>query len=869
VGALLAAATALLSIAAASEPPSPAIASGAPGPKRVYVATRLTGAAPRIDGKLDDPCWAAQGDWAGDYTQFMPSHGGAPSEPSQLKVLYDSKYLYVAIRAFDHHPEQMTRFAAPRDQFTGDIVGITFDSYFDHRTAFEFDLTSAGQKLDVTLTNDGWDTTWNAVWDGKVSYDDRGWSAEMRIPLSQLRYNDRHPQIWGMHSWRWLARNSEESQWKLLANDGTGLVYSFGELHGLELPKPRRHLELVPYASARATHRDEVPAGARHTDPEVAAGLDAKLQLSTAFTLDATVNPDFGQVEADPSQMNLTAFETFLEERRPFFIEGKDILQFSLDDDDPLFYSRRIGHAPSLPPPAGSFDIPESTSILAAWKITGKTASGLSLGVLHAATDEEHARYRDATGTRTVALEPAAQYFLARVEQELDRGQTTFGGVAAATVRSPKSDALRDLLPRQSFAGGVDFERYWDDRTYSFTAKAVGTHVAGTPAAIAALQTSSARYFQRPDADYVAFDPDRRRLDGWAAYLMAGKRSKGHWRYHEKLTAYSPGVEFNDLGYLREADRVKQHTELAYVEKEPASFYRDFEVGLENNNYWDFGGDHLRSELVARAFSNLKNKTYVETELTYTSEALDPVALRGGPALRVPASIELSGNATTDAERTWVAAVYADATVSEHHAYRAWYLSPRLKFRPTTALTFSVSAERTHETNDRQYVPARTATGNPAYIVSALRSDSLTYTLRAQWFLRPELSIQYYGSPFGSSGTYARFARVLDPRNADFAARAQFLPAPTSALGRLFFDDNADGRPEYDLDRPDFAFGQFRSNLVLRWEFRPGSNLYLVWSEERSETRPDPAGISRVIGRLRNTPATDVLLVKFSYWFSL
>ncbi len=852
------------SIPVPAAPPSAPIGSG---PRRIYTAVRLAAAPPRIDGRLDDSCWDKDGTWAGDYTQFSPKHGSTPTEPSKLKVLYDDKYLYVAIRAYDD-PAKMTRFAGPRDKFTGDIVGITFDTYFDHRHGFEFDLTSAGQKIDLVLSNDDWDTTWNPVWDGKVAHDEQGWTAEMRIPLSQIRYNNVTPQIWGMHSWRWLARNSEESQWKLLANDGTGLVYSFGELHGLDLPRPRRHMELVPYVSAKYTRHDN-DANGRGQKTDLFGGADAKLQLTTSFTLDATINPDFGQVESDPSEMNLTAFETFLPERRPFFIEGKNIFDFAFDEDDLLFYSRRIGHGPSLAPRSDAYDVPESTSILGAWKVSGKSSGGLSVGLVHAVTSEEHASYADATGVHAQSLEPATQFAVLRVQQDFDRGQTVFGGIATVTQRTPKSAELADLLPKQAYAGGLDFERFWADRTYSFAAKAIGSHVTGAPAAVARLQLASARYYQRPDADYVTFDPTRRSLDGWGAYVMAGKRSKGNWRYHEKLSAYSPGLEFNDLGYLREADRIRQHTEVAYVEKQPAHFYRDYELRVENNNYWNFGGEHLGSDLSAYFLTNLQNKAYAEAKLKYSGEALDPVALRGGPALRVPGNWYLGAYANTDAERRWVASLSVHQTIAEHDAYSDWHVMPQLTYRPTSALVLSIAANRNGTKDHRYFVPSTSSSGTPTWIVSSLKSESLTLTGRVQWFITPGFSVQYYGSPFGSSGAYSNFQRVADPRAARYPDRTLALPRPTLFDGTYYFDAPSGGRADYSVGRPDFSFGQFRSNLVVRWEFRPGSDLYVVWSQERSDFRADPSNSATIIRRLPSAPQTNVLLIKCSYWFSM
>jgi hypothetical protein len=305
----------------------------------VYTALR-TEKTPLIDGRLDDACWGA-GAWQTDYKQYVPVYNTAPSYKTEIKVLYDNKNLYVAIRSYDDMAK-ITKRLGRRDNYLGDMVGVQLDSYYDRRTAFEFVVTAAGQKMDIWLSDDNTDLNWNAVWYVKVAYEKNAWTAEFRIPLSQLRYSPSGDQVWGFNSWRYINRLQEESHWKLMANDGTGGVYTFGELHGLkELPKNRR-MELAPYISGSVTTNKKIPGNPYANGIRFGArgGLDAKIGLSNNFTLDATINPDFGQVEADPSQMNLTAFETYFEEKRPFFIEGKNIFTFDFDGDE-LFYSRR------------------------------------------------------------------------------------------------------------------------------------------------------------------------------------------------------------------------------------------------------------------------------------------------------------------------------------------------------------------------------------------------------------------------------------------------------------------------------------------------------------------------------------------------
>jgi len=368
-------------------------------PLRTYTASRLTTEAPVIDGKLADACWST-GTWAGDFTQWIPTEGAKPSQPTELKILYDNRNIYIAIRAHDKEPEKILVRSGRRDQFQGDVVGIGFDSYHDRRTGFEFHLTSYGQKIDDVVTNPcNSDFNWNAVWSGKVGMEDSAWVAEMEIPLSQLRYSNEEEQVWGMHCWRWIDRLQEESDWEVQSSTGPGILHLFGELHGIQgLPKSRR-LELMPYAVGKLNVFEKQPENPFRKNGYTAAGtigIDAKIGISSNFTLDVSLNPDFGQVEADPSVMNLTAFETFYEEKRPFFLEGRNIFNYELDDMS-LFYSRRIGHAPVYEPSSDSgvfTKIPENTSIVNAIKFSGKTAGGLSLGILQSFTSRENALIR-------------------------------------------------------------------------------------------------------------------------------------------------------------------------------------------------------------------------------------------------------------------------------------------------------------------------------------------------------------------------------------------------------------------------------------------------------------------------------------------
>lgn len=832
-------------------------------PRRVYEITRITGPAPVIDGKLDDTCWLASGEWSAGFTQLNPRYGAAPSRETEIKILFDDRNIYVAMRAHDGPIEQRTRRAGARDNFAGDMIGVNFDSYHDQRTGFEFDLTAAGQKLDIVLHNDGWDTTWNAVWEGKVAHEADCWTAEFLIPLSQLRFDPRNT-VWGLHAWRWIDRLKEESDWNLLANDDTGLVKSFGELHGLTGLRSARRWELLPYASVRVETAPDRDSRVRYR-----TGLDAKLGLSSNITLDASVMPDFGQVEADPAVLNLTAFETFLEEKRPLFLEGKDIFAFSFGDDT-LFYSRRIGQPPSYSPDHLVSAMPDVSTLLGALKISGKTNLGTSLGVLAAATDRETVEVDDGSGIRTVAVAPRTGYFVARGQQDFRGGDTLVGGIITHVQRNDLSSELAAQLPEQASTFGGDLTHFWQDREFFVHAVAVASRVQGDPAAIARLQTYSTRYYQRPTNGRSRFDPALDTLSGTGLWLQGGKASKGHWRWAEDLFVKSPGLEFNDLGYLAQADQWRLKTTVAFVEKNPSSWYRAYDVKLEQDNTWTTRGEHLNSGILARTNTEFANKWVFYGTLGANPAGRDPVALRGGPLLVAPASWNWSGSLETDASKRVWANVYVEGHQSTQSVFSSSVYGAKFTVRPSDSLSFSLNAQATTY-SDRQQYAALTATEsrNNEWFVSHLEGRSHSLAVRAEWHLRPELSLQYYGNPFGGTVRYGEFRRVASPDANTFAQRLGPVLAPRLINGLYAFDDDGDGVADYTLARPDWNDASFNSNLVLRWEYRRGSTLYLAWSQQRygGNAVLSEDAWSTLTSLRKQAPSNQVVL-KVSYWFS-
>lgn len=834
------------------------------GQKRIYTAVRVVH-KPRTDGRLDDACWLEEGEWQGDFIQQVPRQGAQPSQPTQVKILYDDENLYVALRCFDSEPQKISPVMGRRDDITsGDMVGIALDSYHDRQTAFEFNVTAAGQKID--LMHKGayvGDSNWDAVWTGKAYIEDSAWTAEIRIPFSQLRFSDDKEQVWGMHVWRWIDRNDEESQWKLIPIDAPAMVYLFGELHGIkEIPR-KHHFELMPFTAARLIQN--APATDRF-----ALGIDGKAALSSNFTLDFTVLPDFGQVEADPSELNLTTYEVFYSEKRPFFLEGNAILDYSIGNDM-LFYSRRIGHAPSYVPEAGAGEevtLPGGTTILNALKVTGKNKKGFSMGVINSMTGREYATLSGEEGSRKMAVEPFTNYFVGRARQDLRQGNTVLGVMATSVVRSLKEEHL-EFLPRLATAGGLDLLHNWAGRKYFMDAKLFYTSVSGSQEAITALQRASRHNYQRVDAGHLHPDSLATSMSGFGGQLKGGKQS-GRFRAQATVSWRSPGVELNDAGYIRDADVMTQRIDLRYQVNKPSGIMRNWYVDLIQKHDRTFGNKRITDNLNLHGYVKFTNLWNVHADLVRNLGKNDPRQLRGGPALRYDPY--LTGEVfvqTNSAKKIFLGAgTYkkwvdsGEAGSRDYTFYLQWKINNRIFLTSNTKYEVL--------TDNSQFVATRRLQGEPLYIVGQLDRKTLQTTLRAEYFITPELSLQYYGNPYASTGHYQQLYKVENSLARNLNQRYTPFTFLSREEGVCALDLNHDQTADLHLQDPDFDFREFRSNFVLRWEYLAGSTLYLVWSRNQSswEYRHTPSIMDSFKG-IYSVKGENAFMVKLSYWFSL
>jgi hypothetical protein len=833
---------------------------------------------PRLDGRIDEAIWATA-PVARDFVQYQPDPGRPASQRTEARVLYGDDALWIALRAFDTAPDSVVGQLTRRDQHSySDVLGVVIDSYFDRRTAFHFEANPVGVKRDMYRFDDtAEDTGWDAVWDVATTVDDLGWSAEFRIPLSQLRFRDAPEQTWGINFLRVIARHDETVLWAPTSRDEAAIVSRFGELRGIRDLDPPRRIELAPYTVARLERApgDEDDPFYRKNATFGSAGADLKVGITTDLTLNVTINPDFGQVEADPAQVNLTAYETFLPERRPFFVEGSNLFRFSLalgDGDDAvesLFYSRRIGRAPQgeADDRGGWVDADRQTTILGAWKLSGKTSGGLSIGLLHAVTAEESAEVAPAEGGRfDEAIEPFTNTSMARVQQDFREGRTAVGFIGTAVSREAEvADALG--LRTGAYTAGVDWRHRFGADRFEVRGYVLGSHIRGSAAAIEEAQRSSARYFQRPDADHVEVDPTRTSLSGASATLDFSKVTGGHWRFGTGVQTRSPGFDANDAGYLREADYTSGFLYLGYDQSAPQGPFRRWRLNTNAWSSWSYGGERYASG--GNVNGNFQLTSFWGGYLGLNREwgGLSNGVLRGGPAFRRESRWNGWGGVYSDSRR----AVQVDLSTwwSVRPESDSWSvgLAPGVGWRPSGRLTVSVGPSLERNVDDRQWID-RIGEDAPAYVFGRLDQTTVGLTARADLAFSPTLSLQVYAQPFVSAGEYSGFKRVTDPGANRYADR--FAPVAVTldeTAGAYRGDVDGDGT-EDAFDRPDFNVREFRSNTVLRWEYRPGSTLYLVWAQGRSgEGRPGLFDARDDFRGIFSRPS-NTLMVKVSYWLT-
>ena len=855
--------------------PPPGPPPGAPLHK-VVSATRIAPGAIRLDGRLDDAAWA-DARWITDFTQKMPHEGAPPTDSMRIGILYDGDALYVGARMYSRDPSKLQAPLSRRDNTSqSDHLWVSFDTYHDRRTAYSFGVTASGVRMDWYHPQDNeynLDPGFDPVWEAKAVIDSLGWTAEMRIPFSQLRFNHTPVQVWGFNADHWNPATSEDVFWVPVPTNRTGWSSWMGELVGIEGIKPSRRLEVLPYTAGNATVTGRPQAADPFDDGknlDARAGADVKMGLGPNLTLDGTVNPDFGQVEADPAVVNLSAFEVFFDEKRPFFTEGAQLLR---GNGPSYFYSRRIGGPPRGPVGGDYVDYPQNSTILGAAKVTGRLASGMSLGALAAVTARESARTYDTTSAvyGRVPVAPAAGYGVARLQQEFGASRSVVGATFTAVHRDiSATDPLAAWYNRDAFAGGADWVLRWDRGAYELRGWLGFSRISGDTAAINRVQQSAVHFFQRPDADYLIYDPKRTSLTGSVANLEFRKTS-GSWLYDLDYGWESPAYDPNDAGRLGNADGRFGSVNLGYRQTRPRGAFQNYSANLFTGGEWDFGGD--RQYIVYEPSLNLTFRNFwsLNSYFDFFPRSFDHSATRGGPEMATTQSwnfVTRLGN-SFGAKTSWNFRVYYGEDELGGETYR---LSGGLSIRPGARWQLSLTPNYLRAISSRQYVDSfpngPAATYGTRYVFAFIDQSTFIMQLRLNYTLRPDLTLDVYAEPFAASGRYYGFGELVGRRTFDLKRYG--------TAGTTLTRDGAgnytavDGTDSLQIGNPDFNVLSFRSNVVLRWEWRPGSTMYLVWSQSRFDYAP--RGLLVRPGDLWDSlsaPGLNFVAIKISYWLSV
>jgi len=813
--------------------------SVAPSTRAAASATR-TAQAPSIDGRDDEAAWRDAAPVTA-FRQVDPVEDAEPAMRTEARVVYDDAHLYVFVRAFDPRPDSIIALLSRRDERTAsDQIKVLIDSYHDRRTAFEFAVNPAGVKRDYYSYDDSQeDVAWDAVWDVATRIDSLGWTAEFRIPLSQLRYPPAPSHTFGVMIFRDVARSSERISWPLLRRSRNGIASQFGDVAGLAgLGSPRR-LELAPYALVRsvgAVRADDIRRSQQGT-----MGVDLKYGLTSNLTLDGTINPDFGQVEADPAQLNLTAFETFFDERRPFFLEGMSIFQFGQDPEQ-LFYSRRIGRAPQLAGLApDGVDVPGASRILGAGKLTGRVAGGTTLGVLTAMTERT-----EAGGT---TIEPRTMYGLTRATRELRKGESALGVIASVVDRALAAGES-PYLRRSAYAAGLDGRHRFDDGRYELTGSLAVSSVRGSASAIARTQRASVHEYQRPDDDLVV-DTLRTSLEGSSLRLVA-KKVSGLVRGTASYQRVTPGYETNDFGYLPRADEQIVNTNLRFIPAKPVGPWRNASLEFYEQHHFTTAGLPTGALYEAYASGFLKSGAYASMDswVDNAGAVYCDRCARGGPALRLSPTFNTLVNLAADPKRRVSPQFAAIYTLGDDGRSLLWRVRPYVKVRPSARLGIELGTRYQYNRDNTQWMANVGAIGvdTTHYLFGRLDQDLLSFTGRIDLTIRPTMSLQLYAEPFVTAGHFTDVRELAAPRARSYDAR--FRPYTGAA-------------PDADFNEK-----SFNSSVVARWEYRPGSTLFVVWTQGRDQSDRDVGSFSasRDYRNLFAARPDNVFLIKAAYW---
>lgn len=839
---------------------------------------------PVIDGKLNDEVWNEK-NWASDFVQREPIENAAPSQPTQFKLVYDAKYLYVGIKCLDSDPSKINNRMSRRDGFEGDWVELIIDSYHDLRSAFSLTISAAGVKGDkiITLNGSHEDDTWNPIWFAKSSINDEGWVAEAKIPLSQLRFSDHDDQVWGLQVVRHFFRNNEKSVWQRIPIDASGWISEFGQLQGLKNIKPQRQLELQPFilSALKTFEKDPLNPYRDANIKNINAGLDGKIGITNNLTLDFTINPDFGQVEADPAAIALDGFQLFFKEQRPFFVENKNIFNYQFSapiiggifSRDNLFYSRRIGRSPqgSVEAADGEYvNAPERTTILGAVKFSGKTDKGLSIGIMESLTLGEYAKINHEGNVSKELIEPLSNYFVARVQKDFNNKNTFIGGILTSTIRDLEESVA--FLHQSALTAGLDLMHQWKDRSWYLGANVVMSQVKGSREAILNTQTSIRHLYQRVDAQHLSVNPNKTSLTGTGGDLKFGKAGKGRVKFETGVTWRSPGLELNDIGFMREADDIQNYAGITYSSLQPFSVFRKASVGYRHWSAWDFEGNYNYFDWDVEGRATFNNNWSATFGLYSQPHIYSKSILRGGPRIYLPDQYGAWWALGTDHRKKLFFNLNGWTKMGNEDSSFLFETGITATYQPLNQLSISFAPRYHTIKNSIQYNEQIMTQETPRYITSKLDQETVSMAVRMNYTINPNLSIQYYAEPYLTKGTYDDFNYVADPLNKNQREQLAFYTPDQISLNQAkhqyTIDEDQNGVEDYTFANPNFSFAQFRFNLVLRYEYKPGSEIFLVWSQGITDYDMPRARLADSFrAQLLNKQPENTFLIKATYRF--
>lgn len=840
----------------------------------------------QINGILNEEVWLETG--CSDFVQSDPIDGAQPSEKTEVWVAFDEEALYVAARLFDSQPELiMNRLGRRDDLVESDWFYFAVDPYFDRRTGFQFAVNPAGSFVDWTLYNDGWDdTTWDGVWECAANVDDRGWTVEIKIPFNQLRFPKKDEYVWGVNFRRVIKRKNERIDFVWIPKEDSGYVSHFAKLIGIRDIEPGRHIEFLPYAVGQARYSPKEQFNPFQTGKSYLGntGFDFKLGLKSNLTLDATVNPDFGQVEVDPAVINLSAFETYFNEKRPFFIEGSNVfdefgrggsnMNANINWSAPsFFYSRRIGHPPQgYVTRDGSVNFPDRSTILGAFKLTGKIASGWSMGFINALTAREFAEI-DSAGVRfEEEVEPFSYYGVLRAQKEFNQGAQGIGFLTTTVIRDLRKESLKDILNDKAFSLAMDGWAFLDkNRSWVINGWFGGTMVQGSPSAMYGLQHSSLHYYQRPDASYVDLNPEATSMSGWGGRFNLSKQ-KGNILLNLAVGLLSPGFDPNDAGFqFSSSDVINVHILSGYQQPQPGKLLRNWIVyGGPFRNY-DFGGNKIWDGVLLAFESQFLNYWGVKTMLAYNPETISNRLTRGGPLALIPSGFQIDLGTYSDSRKPIVAAFESSLYSRPTEGIR-WDGDLSLRWKPRSNMSFSFGPGYSFRRSRLQWItrvidPLMADTYGTRYIFGRIEQRILSSNIRLNWIFTPKLSLQLYLQPFLAVGAYDEFKELAMPKSYEYNVFGDGESTIDFYNGRYTVDPDGPGpASDFSFPNPDFNLKSLRGTIVLRWEYMPGSTLYFVWTQNRADfSHPGDFNFGRDMSDLLTAPGDNIFLVKVSY----